>query len=177
MTVSVHRVEMTTVADAALHAVVEEEREANDVFHPDAVNHESIAEPPDARGTGPAAFAATGRWLRTAFSELAWTTTQHVVEGDLVVSYGLLSGRQTGDFVVWTPDVTVERAFAPTGKTFQVRQVHFQRIVNGFVVEHWAVRDDQSMGLQLGWVPPSPIYLWRCGRATRKARRSALVPA
>ncbi|MGU3437819.1 ester cyclase [Actinomycetes bacterium M1A6_2h] len=172
MTVTVPRAEMTMVADAALHAVVEEEREAHDVFHPDAINHESLAEPPDARGTGPAAFAATGRWLRAAFDDATWTTTRHVVDGDLVVSYGLLSGRQTGDFVVWTPDATVERAFSPTRKTFEVRQAHFQRVVDGLVVEHWAVRDDQAMGLQLGWVPPSPLYLLRCHRATSRARRA-----
>ena len=36
-------------------------------------------------------------------------------EDDLVVTFGTLSGRQTGEFVVWTPEGTVERAFVPTG--------------------------------------------------------------
>ena len=37
---------------------------------------------------------------------------------------------------------------------------------DGLVAEHWAVRDDQGMALQLGWVPPSPWYLLRCAVAT-----------
>jgi predicted ester cyclase len=141
------------------------------LIHPDAVNREAIAEPRAARGCGPAAFHATGEWLRAAFSDLAWTTERHVVEDDVVVSYGYLSGRQTGDLVVWTPEGTVERAFAPTGKTFAVRQAHFQRVVGGLVVEHWAVRDDQGMALQLGWIPPTPGFLIRCHRATKRGGR------
>ena len=143
------------------------------VVHHDAVNHEAITEPPPARGVGPAAFHATGEWLRAAFSDLAWITECMVVEGDLAVTYGTLSGRQTGEFVVWTPDCTVERAFVPTGKTFTVRQAHFQRTVDGLVTEHWAVRDDQGMAIQLGWIPPTPAFLFRCHRATKCARRAA----
>jgi len=75
--------------------------------------------------------------------------------------------------VVWTPDGSVERAFVATGKTFTVRQAHFQRIVDGLVVEHWAVRDDQGMAMQLGWIPPTPAFLFRCHRATKRARRAA----
>ena len=95
---------------------------------------------------GPAAFLATSEWLRAAFSDLTWTTEENVVDGDLVVTFGSMSGRHTGDFVVWTEDGGIERVFVPTGKTFSVRQAHFQRIVDGQVVEHWAVRDDQGHG-------------------------------
>ncbi len=76
------------------------------------------------------------------------------------------------DLVVWTPDATVARAFVPTGRAVSVRQAHFQRIRDGRVVEHWAVRDDQGMATQAGWVPPTLTFLIRCGLATRKARRS-----
>jgi predicted ester cyclase len=142
------------------------------VVHQDAVNREAVAEPPAARDVGPAAFHATGKWLRAAFSDLAWTTERDVVDGDLVVTYGTLSGRHTGDFVVWTADATIERAFVPTGKTFMVRQAHFQRFVDGLVIEHWAVRDDQGMAIQLGWIPPSPRFLFRCHVATKRTRRA-----
>ncbi|MGW5312038.1 ester cyclase [Nocardia thailandica] len=144
------------------------------LVHPAAINREAMAEPPPTRGTGPAAFHATGEWLRAAFSDLVWATEQEVVQDDLVVTYGTMSGRQTGDFVVWTPEGAVERAFAPTGRTFTVRQAHFQRIVDGLVTEHWAVRDDQGMAVQLGWLPPSPGYLLRCHRATKRARRESV---
>ncbi len=75
--------------------------------------------------------------------------------------------------MVWTPDGAVERTFVPTGKTFTARQANFQRVVDGLVVEHWAVRDDQGMAAQLGWIPPTPAFLFRCQRATRRARRAA----
>jgi len=140
---------------------------------PDAVNHEAAVEPPAARGRGPAAFHATALWMRSAFSGLAFTVTTTAVDGDLVVTHGTMSGRHSGDFVVWTPEGTVERVFAPTGRSFSVHHAHFQRVREGRVVEHWAVRDDQGMSLQLGWVPPSPLFLLRCAVATRRARRGS----
>ncbi|MGV8873600.1 MAG: ester cyclase [Rhodococcus sp. (in: high G+C Gram-positive bacteria)] len=164
------RAAMVDVAERALRAVVSGSLdEAAAVCHSNAVSRESVNESPAARGVGPNAFAATGSWLRSAFENAVWTTRRPVVENDVVVTYGTLSGRQT-DFVVWTPAGTVERAIAPTGGTFAVQQVHFQRIGDGAVIEHWAVQDDQSMALQLGWSPPSQMYLWRCMRATSNAR-------
>ncbi len=143
------------------------------LVHPEATNREAAAEPPATRGRGPRAFHATGEWLRTAFSDLAWTTGQSIAEDDLVVTYGTMSGRHTGDFVAWTEDAQVDRVFVATGRTFTVRQVHFQRVRDGLVIEHWAVRDDQGMAVQAGWIPPSPLFLLRCARATRAARRRA----
>ncbi|MCH5645080.1 ester cyclase [Gordonia sp. ABSL49_1] len=174
MSATLTHADLAHLAERAIHAVLWGSiADLAEINHPDAVNREAIAEPPATRGTGPVAFFATGEWLRAGFSDLAWTTENSVVEGDLVVIHGTMSGRQTGDFVVWTPEGTVERAFAPTGASFTVRQAHFQRVVDGLVVEHWAVRDDQGMAMQLGWVPPSPWFLWRCYLATRRARRVA----
>lgn len=159
---------------ASIHAVAAADVDTlRRTVHPDAVNREALAEPPDTRGRGPDAFLATARWLRSAFTDLTFVVDTVVVEDDLVVTHGTMAGRQTGDFVIWTPEGTVERAFAPTGRTFEVRQAHFGRMRDGLVVEHWAVRDDQGMALQLGWVPPSPWYLVRCAVATARARRAA----
>lgn len=36
-----------------------------------------------------------------------------------------------------------------------------------------ADRDDFGMATQLGWVPPTPSYLWRMARAKRRAARAA----
>ncbi|MBI4944174.1 MAG: ester cyclase [Actinobacteria bacterium] len=167
------RDDLVAVAEAAIHATLGGTlADLTATVHPDATNREAIAEPPDTRGRGPQAFHATGEWLRAAFSDLTWTTEQSIAEGDLVVTYGLLSGRHTGTFVVWTPEATVERAFVPTGRTVSVRQAHFQRIRDGLVIEHWAVRDDQGMAIQAGWIPPTPAFLIRCASATRKARRA-----
>lgn len=146
------------------------------LVHPDATNREAAAEPPAARGRGPVAFLATSAWLRSAYSDLTWSTEEHAVDGDLVVTFGRMSGRHTGDFVVWTEDGGIERVFVPTGKTFSVRHAHFQRFVDGRVIEHWAVRDDQGQAMQLGWIPPTLSFLIRCSLATRKARRGLSRP-
>jgi len=171
-TVRSSRQDLAALAERSIRAVLAGTlAEVGAVTHPDAVNHESAAEPPQTRGRGPDAFHATGEWLRHAFSELTWTTDRSVVEDDVVVTYGRMSGRHTGDFVVWTEDQQVERVFVPTGRDFTVRQAHFQRIRDGLVIEHWAVRDDQGMAMQAGWIPPTPGFLVRCALATRRARR------
>lgn len=167
------RDESVATAEAAIHAVLGGTlAELAAVIHPDASNRESATEPPATRGRGPQAFHATGEWLRATFSDLTWQTERSIAEDDLVVTFGVLSGRQTGDFVVWTPDEQVERVFVARGRTVRVRQAHFQRIRDGLVTEHWAVRDDQGMAVQAGWIPPTPAFLIRCALTTRRARRA-----
>lgn len=140
--------------------------------HPEAINREATAEPPAARAPGPEGFYATGQWLRSSFCELAFAIHDVVTEGDLVVVHATMSGRQTGDVVIYASDGTVERVFPPLGKSFAVTHSHWLRMRDGLVAEHWANRDDQGLAMQLGWVPPSPRYLLRCAASTRKARRS-----
>lgn len=174
MSTTLHGSVLARVAERSIHHTLGGSiADLATVVHPDAFNRMSITEPPATRGKGPAAFYATGEWLRAAFSDLVWRTETEVVQDDVVVTYGTLSGRHTGDFVVWTPAGTVERAFAPTDRTFTVPQAHFQRFDNDFVIEHWAVRDDQGLGLQLGWIPPTPGFLFRCFLATQRARNAA----
>jgi predicted ester cyclase len=173
MSTSLPHTDLAGLAERAIHATLGGSlADLSALVHPDAVNREAVTEPPATRGFGPAAFHATGDWLRAAFSDLAWTTECNVVDDDLVVTYGTMSGRHSGDFVVWTPNGAVERAFVATGKTFTARQAHFQHVVDGLVIEHWAVRDDQGMALQLGWIPPNPGFLLRCHLATKRAQRA-----
>jgi predicted ester cyclase len=173
MSLTLQRFDLALLAERAIQGVVQgSASELEAVVHPDAINREAAAEPPATRGRGPAAYLATSSWLRSAYSDLTWTTEEHVVDGDLVVTFGRMSGRHTGNFVVWTEDGHIERVFVPTGKSFSVRHAHFQRIVDGQIAEHWAVRDDQGQAMQLGWIPPTPGFLIRCGWATMKARKS-----
>ena len=55
---------------------------------------------------------------------------------------------------------THEGAFfgiAPTGRRFEVRQVHMLRLDSSQIQEHWAVRDDLGLLVQLGAIePPTP---------------------
>jgi len=141
------------------------------LYTADAINREAKDEPPETRGTGPVAVFATARWLRTAFSDLAWQVFDVAHDNDLVVVHATMSGRQTGPFVAYGPDAEVAVAFPPRGRTFTVSQTHWFRMRNGRVAEHWANRDDLGMGQQLGWNPPTPLYLVRMLVATRRARR------
>lgn len=146
----------TAVAVAAMHVMANgspDEFEA--MFAPDAFNRESAEEPPDTRGTGPAAFLATSRWLQQAFSDMAWEIHDIAHDGELVVVHATMSGRQTGPFVSYGPDATVKASFPETGRRFAVTQSHWFRIKDGKVTEHWANRDDLGMGMQLGWGPPA----------------------
>lgn len=143
------------------------------VIHPDWVNHEAVDEPPECRVGGPRAAYATALWLRGAFADLRWEVHEVVVERDLVVAHTTMSGRQVGPMVVYDEQGQVEEAFPPTGKTFAITQTHWQRIADGKVIEHWANRDDLGCAQQLGWVPPTPVYLVRMARAKRRARREA----
>lgn len=141
------------------------------LYHPEFTNRMAVAEPPATRGRGPAAAWATALWLRTAYADLRWSIERLVVDGDLVITYGTMSGRQTGPFTTYTADARVERVFPATGRTFETAQAHFLTMRDGLIVEHWAVRDDLGHATQLGWIPPSPAFLLRSALATRRARR------
>ncbi|EFC79288.1 ester cyclase [Parafrankia sp. EUN1f] len=143
-----------------------------EVVHPLATNREGVDEPPDARGQGPRAFHATALWLRAAYADLNWQIHDTVERGDLVVVHCTMSGRHAGPFIAYDADARIERVFPPTGRTFATTQTHWLRLRDGKVIEHWANRDDLGTAAQLGWIPPTPLYLLRCALATRRARRS-----
>ncbi len=75
-------------------------------------------------------------------------------------------------FVAYDVRGEVAQAFPSKGRTFSINQTHWFRIREGLVGEHWANRDDLGMAPRLGWIPPTPLFLWRMARATRHARRN-----
>ena len=150
-----------------------------DYIAPDWENREAAAEPPAARQRGPAAFAATVRWLRRAYSEIRIVEHEAIVEGDLVASHVTMHGRQTGPLVL--QDGEAIRVLPPTGRSFAFEHVHISRFdADGRALTHLAVRDDLGLLLQLGHMPPGPAALWRqlvwalTGRAAA-ARRAFLT--
>lgn len=137
------------------------------VVRPDAVNREARDEPPAASIPGPDGFWATALWLRAAFADLAFDEHEVVASGDLVVIHNTMSGRHTGDMVMYT-DGKVVSVMPPTGRRFASTQTHWFRMRDGLVVEHWANRDDIGTAQQLGWIPPTPVFLLRAWRAKRR---------
>jgi predicted ester cyclase len=142
-----------------------------EIVHPEARNREDVDEPPASRGRGPAAFYATALWLRDAYADLRWDIHDVVAEGDLVVLHATMSGKHVRTFVSYDAGALPAQAFPPTGKRFATTQTHWFRVADGKVIEHWANRDDLGTSMQLGWNPPSPLYLLRMMLATRRARR------
>ena len=57
---------------------------------------------------------------------------------------------------------------APPGR---VVGPHWFRIEDDQIIEHWANRDDLGTARQLGWIPPTPAYLFKMARAKRRAKR------
>lgn len=155
---------LVMMVDAAL-------AEFEQVFHPEATNRESRAEPLVCRGRGPAAFHGSALWLRSAYDDLGWQIHDTVTEGDVVAVHTTMTGRHTRPFVVYGEEAQPVQAFPPTGKEFAVTQSHWFRVGDGLIREHWANRDDLGQAFQLGWIPPSPVYLARMALALRRARR------
>ena len=144
-----------------------------EVIHPEAVNREAKDEPPECRAPGPAALYATALWLRGAFSDLDFEVHEAVTQGDLVVIHNTMSGRHTGAMVEYDERARPSQVFPPTGRRFASTQTHWLRVKDGQVIEHWANRDDLATALQLGWIPPRPLYLVRMLVATARARLGA----
>ncbi|WP_199827030.1 ester cyclase [Streptomyces sp. WM6378] len=130
--------------------------------------------PLPAAGRGRLPSTPTALWLRAAFADLSWQINSVVAEGDLIVVHATMSGRHTGPFVTYDLAGAVESAMPPTGKQFSVAQTHWFRVADGQVIDHWANRDDLAMARQLGWVPPSPLFLLRMALAKRRARRASV---
>jgi predicted ester cyclase len=150
-----------------------EPAEFDELYHPAAADRENPGQPPSSRVPGPAGFRSTAEWLRGAFAELHYDIHHAVVEGDLVAVNSTMSGRHVAPFVTYDAAGEVDTVFPPTGKTFAITQSHWFRVEDGRVLEHWANRDDLTQARQLGWVPPTPIYLLRMARAKTQAKRAS----
>jgi predicted ester cyclase len=147
-------------------------QEFADLYHPDAFTRERNAAPPAARGHGPEAFFALASWLRAAFTDYRYDIHTVVAEADHVTVDATMHGRHIAPIAFYTDAADVDIVFAPTGKTFAITQSHWFRMHDGLIAEHWANRDDLGMARQAGWVPPTPLYLLKCGRLKRQARKA-----
>lgn len=161
------------VAVRSLHAMATGDRADFDaLYSPAALDRENPIQPPASRVPGPAGVHATALWLRAAFADLEHDIHETIGHGDLVAVAATMHGRHTAPIAFYTPDGTVDAVFPPTGKAFAITQSHWFRLRDGRIVEHWANRDDMGMAKQLGWIPPTPAYLFTMARAKRRATRA-----
>ncbi|HET8851840.1 MAG TPA: ester cyclase [Ktedonobacteraceae bacterium] len=78
--------------------------------------------------------------LYAAFPDLSHTIETELVNGSLVGCVALVRGTHQGSFM----------GIAPTGKPVQFMLLIIDRIVDGTIVEHWAIPDFMSLFGQLG---------------------------
>jgi predicted ester cyclase len=109
---------------------------------------------------------------RPRFAGLHYDIHHAIADGGLVAVNSTMNGRQAAPIVSYTNDGAVDTVFPPTNKTFAMTQSHWFRIEDGKIIEHWANRDDLGTAKQLGWIPPTPAYLFKMARAKRRAKRS-----
>ena len=161
-----------SVAVRAIHAVADGDRaDFGPLYHPRAVDRDNSAQPPSSRVPGPAGVYATALWLRAAFAGLHYDIHHAIADATLVAVNSTMNGRHVAPWAVYTDDGVVDTVFPPTHKTFAMTQSHWFRIEDGQITEHWSNRDDLGMARQLGWIPPTPAYLFKMARAKRRAKR------
>ena len=78
--------------------------------------------------------------LLAAFPDIKASIHNQVAEGDLVATHKTLYGTHKGEF----------RGMQPTGKKIALDLMDIFRIVEGKIVEHWAVIDFMNLMRQLG---------------------------
>jgi predicted ester cyclase len=119
-----------------------EEELAASLVHPDFVNHEAEPE----RRNGPEGVIGTSRWLRSCFGGLSYAIDRVLVDGDLAAAFVTMSGTHEGGLPPGAP---------ATHRPFAVKHVHLMRFSDdGRALEHWAVRDDLGLVMQVGLLPP-----------------------
>jgi predicted ester cyclase len=138
------------------------------LYHLDAVDQENRVQPPSSRVPGPAGFYSTALWLRTAFAGLNYDIHHAIADGGLVAVNSTMNGRHVAPIAFYTDEASIDVVFPATNKTFAMTQSHWFRIEEGMIREHWANRDDLGTGKQLGWIPPTPIYMVKMALAKRR---------
>ncbi len=112
---------------------------ADEMFAADFLDHEAPAGAP----RGPESAKATVRWLHGSLGDIGYVVEDVVAEGDRVVLRVTMRGTHDKAFL----------GHPPTGKRFEVAQIHIFRVAADRIAEHWACRDDAGMFRQLGIAP------------------------
>jgi predicted ester cyclase len=77
-----------------------------------------------------------------AVPDSTWTSRRLIVEDDFVACHNTWSGTYHGG--------SFRGIATPSGGRFSVDHIHIYRIAAGQIAEHWVVRDDLGMMLQIG---------------------------
>ena len=108
----------------------------------DLINH---AAAPQARD-GIDGFKRVIGFSRAAMPDQRWTDRVVIADDEYVVVRAVRESTWTAESFRGIP--------TPQGAKTSVEMVHIWRLANGKIVEHWAVRDDLGLMIQLGVVSP-----------------------
>jgi len=81
--------------------------------------------------------------FNAAFSDFGFEIEDMIAEGDKVAIRVTMRGTHTGELF----------GIPPTGRHVTVSGIHFIRIANDRVAEHWGTNDDLGLMRQLGVIP------------------------
>jgi predicted ester cyclase len=101
------------------------------------VNHQPDQEPEAGLENFQRAIAGVMR----AVPDSNWATLRLIADGDFVVCHNRWSGTYQGSAFRGVPTTA--------GHHFSIEHVHIYRLVDGRIAEHWVVRDDLGMMMQL----------------------------
>lgn len=113
----------------------------DEICSPDFVNHAA----PNRRGGVQGLKDVIAYSLRVQ-PDQRWAESFLIADGDLVVLYGTREATWQGENFRGFP--------TPQGEQISVELAHLFRIIDGKITEHWAVRDDLGMLLQVGALTP-----------------------
>ena len=111
------------------------------LVHPEIANHQPEREPE----IGREAFRMAIEGVMQSVPDSSWTTLRIFAAADLVLCHNRWSGTWGGTVFRGVP--------TPPGRHFSVEHMHVYRVKDGQLIEHWVVRDDLAMMVQVGALP------------------------
>ena len=108
------------------------------LIHAEIANHQPERQPEVGRD----AFRQAIESVMGAVPDSKWTILKLLADGEIVVCHTRWSGTWGGSVFRGIP--------TPAGKRFSVEHIHLYRVQDRQLAEHWVVRDDLGMMLQLG---------------------------
>jgi steroid delta-isomerase-like uncharacterized protein len=97
-------------------------------------------------GSGPEVMKAAIARVGPALTDATMTIHDLIAAGDRVAVRLTSRATQTGTFM----------GMPPSGKTYEIEEIHIFRITDGKVAEHWHQGDFVGMMRQLGALPQQP---------------------
>jgi predicted ester cyclase len=112
---------------------------ANEIFHPEMVDHYAQNGRPAARRSTAEQFKQFYGMLLRAFPDATMEINDQLAERDLVATRKILRGTHRGE--LW--------GLPPTGNRVEWEFIDIVRVCDGKLVEHWASMDIEALRLQM----------------------------